>query len=57
MFTREHVLFQANWTKLYRYTGFADYYIHNVESKTTVPLAADQAGGKHRTIFLILSKS
>ncbi|KAL2068648.1 hypothetical protein VTL71DRAFT_14985 [Oculimacula yallundae] len=40
----EHVLFIANYTKLYRYTFYADYYIYNVKDKTTVPLAADQAG-------------
>lgn len=37
----------ANYTKLYRYTFYADYYIYNVKDKTTVPLVADQAGGMY----------
>ncbi|KAH7306135.1 dipeptidyl peptidase IV N-terminal region-domain-containing protein [Rhexocercosporidium sp. MPI-PUGE-AT-0058] len=40
----DHVLFIANYTKLYRYTFYADYYVYNVKDKTTVPLVADQAG-------------
>jgi hypothetical protein len=43
---RKHVLFTANYTKLYRHSFYADYYIFNVEDKTTVPLVEDQVGGK-----------
>ena len=44
--SREHVLFTTNYTKVYRYTYLANYYVYNVAAKTTVPLVADQAGGK-----------
>lgn len=40
----EHVLFTANHTKQYRHSFFADYYVFNTAAKTTVPLAANQAG-------------
>lgn len=42
----ENVLFTANYTKLYRHSFFADYYIFNVKDKTTTPLVADQHGGE-----------
>ncbi|KAL3420977.1 dipeptidyl-peptidase 4 [Phlyctema vagabunda] len=40
----EHVLFITNYTKQYRHSYFADYYVFNVETKTTVPLVEDQVG-------------
>lgn len=42
--SRDHVLFAANYTKQYRYSYFADYYVFNRASKTLVPLVEDQAG-------------
>lgn len=41
---RRHVLFASNYTKQYRYSYFADYYIFDRESKKTVPLVEDQRG-------------
>jgi dipeptidyl-peptidase-4 len=41
----EHVLFTANYTKQYRHSFFANYYIFDVVAKTTIPLVADQGGG------------
>lgn len=43
---REHVLFIANYTKLYRHSFYADYFVFNVADKTTVPLVVDQVGGE-----------
>ncbi|KAG9229582.1 extracellular dipeptidyl-peptidase Dpp4 [Amylocarpus encephaloides] len=40
----DHVLFTTNYKKQYRHSFFADYYVFDVKAKTTVPLAADQAG-------------
>ena len=40
------MLFTVNYTKLYRHSFFADYYVFNVKEKTTVPLVDDQVGGK-----------
>jgi dipeptidyl-peptidase-4 len=40
----ERVLVAANYTKQYRYSYFADYYIIDVASGESVPLVADQAG-------------
>lgn len=45
IFDREYVLFTANYTKLYRHSYFADYYVFNVKEKTTVPLVEGQVGG------------
>ena len=42
----EHVLYTTNYKKQYRHSFFADYYIFNVATKTTVPLAEDQNGGE-----------
>lgn len=42
--SRDYVLFAANYTKQYRYSFFADYYVFNRASKTLVPLVEDQAG-------------
>ena len=55
---RENVLFVANYTKLYRYSYYADYFVYNVKDKTTTPLAADQAGGefKNDVLSLIIAK-
>jgi dipeptidyl-peptidase-4 len=39
------VLFTANYTKLYRHSYFADYYVLNVKEKTTVALIDGQVGG------------
>lgn len=49
----EHVLYTANYKKQYRHSFFADYYIFDIAAKTTVPLAADQAGGKISLLLLI----
>ncbi|KAH8154005.1 uncharacterized protein LAJ45_01772 [Morchella importuna] len=40
----DNVLFSANYTKQYRYSFFADYYIFNRASKSLEPLVDDQAG-------------
>ncbi|KAG9248422.1 dipeptidyl peptidase IV N-terminal region-domain-containing protein [Calycina marina] len=40
----EHILFQVNRTKQYRYSDFSDYYVFNVQDKTIFPLAEDQHG-------------
>jgi len=45
MTLREHVLFIANYTKLYRHFFYANYYIFNVKDKVTVPLVESQIGG------------
>lgn len=51
----ENVLFTANYTKLYRHSFYADYYIFNVADKTTVPLVDDQVGGN--TLCSVMLKS
>ncbi|KAL4916759.1 putative dipeptidyl peptidase 4 [Aspergillus aurantiobrunneus] len=38
------VLWATNYTKQYRHSFFADYYIQDVETFESVPLAEDQAG-------------
>lgn len=38
------ILSSSNYTKQYRYTYFADYFILDVESGESVPLVDDQAG-------------
>ncbi|PWW77996.1 hypothetical protein C7212DRAFT_276806 [Tuber magnatum] len=40
----KHVLFNANYTKQYRHSYFADYYVWGVESETLVPLVEGQSG-------------
>ncbi|KAH0614780.1 uncharacterized protein H6S33_000416 [Morchella sextelata] len=40
----DNVLFSANYTKQYRYSFFADYYIFNRASKSLKPLVDDQVG-------------
>ncbi|PWW77999.1 hypothetical protein C7212DRAFT_276810 [Tuber magnatum] len=40
----KHVLFSADYTKQYRHSYFADYYVWSVESKTLVPLVEGQSG-------------
>ena len=40
----KHVLFSANYTKQYRYSYFADYYVWSVEEKTLIPLVEGQSG-------------
>lgn len=42
--SRDHVLFAANYTKQYRHSFFADYYVFNRASKKLVPLVEDQVG-------------
>lgn len=42
--SRDNVLFSANYTKQYRHSFFADYYVFNRESKKLVPLVEDQVG-------------
>ncbi|KAF8466362.1 dipeptidyl peptidase IV N-terminal region-domain-containing protein [Kalaharituber pfeilii] len=42
--SRKHVLFSANYTKGYRYSFKADYYVHDLTTSTTAPLIPDQAG-------------
>ncbi|KAF8451224.1 dipeptidyl peptidase IV N-terminal region-domain-containing protein [Terfezia claveryi] len=42
--SRAHVLFSANYTKGYRYSFKADYYIHNLKTNKTTPLISDQRG-------------
>ncbi|KAA8898505.1 putative dipeptidyl peptidase 4 [Sphaerosporella brunnea] len=41
--SRKHVLFAANYTKQYRHSYFANYFIFNRDSGSVVPLVADQA--------------
>lgn len=41
---RKFVLYATNYTKQYRYTYFADYFIFNRETKKTEPLVPDQKG-------------
>jgi len=40
----KHVLYSANYTKQYRYSYLADYYVWSVEEKTLVPLVEGQNG-------------
>lgn len=40
----DNVLFSANYTKQYRHSFFADYYIFNRASKSLEPLVNDQVG-------------
>ncbi|KAA8901294.1 dipeptidyl aminopeptidase B [Sphaerosporella brunnea] len=40
--SQENVLFAANYTKQYRHSYFANYYIFNRESGSVAPLVADQ---------------
>ncbi|KAG0639686.1 dipeptidyl peptidase IV N-terminal region-domain-containing protein [Tuber brumale] len=40
----KHVLFSANYTKQYRHSYFADYYVWSVEAETLVPLVEGQSG-------------
>ncbi|PWW77994.1 hypothetical protein C7212DRAFT_276799 [Tuber magnatum] len=40
----KHVLFSANYTKQYRHSYFADYYVWSMESKTLAPLVEGQSG-------------
>jgi len=40
----KHVLFSANYTKQYRYSYLADYYVWSVEERTLVPLVEGQSG-------------
>ncbi|CAZ79555.1 unnamed protein product [Tuber melanosporum] len=40
----KHVLFSTNYTKQYRHSYFADYYIWSVEAKTLVPLEEGESG-------------
>lgn len=47
----QHVLFTANYTKLYRHSYYADYFVYDVAKKTTTPLVADQAGGEFPHLF------
>ncbi|KAI5778450.1 extracellular dipeptidyl-peptidase Dpp4 [Geopyxis carbonaria] len=42
--SRENVLFSANYTKQYRHSYFADYYVFNRESGKTTPLVEGQNG-------------
>ena len=39
---RDHILFSANYTKVYRYSFTANYYVYNVTTGTTEPLIPDQ---------------
>ncbi|KAI5794266.1 dipeptidyl peptidase IV N-terminal region-domain-containing protein [Peziza echinospora] len=39
---RNHILFATNYTKGYRYSFNASYYVHDIEAGTTVPLIPDQ---------------
>lgn len=55
--TREHVLFISNYTKLYRHSFYADYYVYNVAEKTTVPLVDDQTGGMLEYAIFVTSDS
>lgn len=38
------MLFIANYTKQYRHSYFADYFVFNVADQSTVPLVEDQRG-------------
>jgi dipeptidyl-peptidase-4 len=42
--SRENVLFAANYTKQYRHSYFADYYVFNRETGEVQPLVEDQNG-------------
>ncbi|KAF8246603.1 extracellular dipeptidyl-peptidase Dpp4 [Wilcoxina mikolae CBS 423.85] len=42
--SRENVLFSANYTKQYRHSYFANYFIYNRESENVQALVADQHG-------------
>jgi dipeptidyl-peptidase-4 len=42
--SRENVLFSANYTKQYRHSYFANYFIYNRETKSVQPLVVDQHG-------------
>ncbi|KAF8427949.1 dipeptidyl peptidase IV N-terminal region-domain-containing protein [Tirmania nivea] len=42
--SREHVLFSANYTKGYRHSFKADYYIHSLKTNRTTPLIPEQLG-------------
>lgn len=42
--SQDHVLFSANYTKQYRHSFFADYYVFDRAAKTVVPLVEGQEG-------------
>jgi dipeptidyl-peptidase-4 len=42
--SQENVLFAANYTKQYRHSYFADYFVFNRESSEVKPLVEDQDG-------------
>ncbi|PFH50952.1 hypothetical protein AMATHDRAFT_80539 [Amanita thiersii Skay4041] len=34
----KHILLKADWTKQWRWSSFGNYYIHDIESKKTLPI-------------------
>ena len=42
--SRENVLFSANYTKVYRHSYNASYFVYSRQAETATPLVDDQAG-------------